>query len=237
VARWSWLLITQVALVGTLVAVAFASDGSAYVDTASVSLTASGPAPTTLKMRAGTYLAFVNKDSVPHTVVFANGLCSLAVSPGEAVGPGISINGSQQPDCNRNFPFYVGSYAYTVDGKFPGRVDTMPGRRSVSLTARTYRIHRGERLTLHGQVIWDNTATPLTSNVPFPVIVLARYEKQPFQRIATVAIRRGDQGWFWRLHVRPGVQTSYVAVLKGQLPEGPIWQQARSRLFTVRMRR
>jgi hypothetical protein len=193
-------------------------------------------------MDAGRYLAFFNKDSVTHTVVFANGLCSLSVASGETVGPDYSVNGSQHPDCNSNFPFYVGSYAYTVDGRFPGRVDTMPAFRSVTLTARTHKVRRGERLTLHGVVLWDNTATgEVTTKAPFPVLVLARQKgRQPFKPIATVALRRAAHGrvwrlhgYVWRLHVRPGVQTTYIAELKGQLPGGRIWRHARSHLFTV----
>jgi hypothetical protein len=124
-----------------------------------------------------------------------------------------------------------------VDGKFPGTVDTRPGLRSVTLTARTHTIRRGERLTLYGQVMWDNRATPLTSKVPFPVIVLTRHEgSQPLKPLAAVAVRRGEHGYFWRLNVRPGVQTTYIAELKGQLPEGQVWMRARSRPFTVRIR-
>jgi hypothetical protein len=33
-------------------------------------------------------MVFHNEDFVTHTVVFANGLCSLTVTPGERVGPG-----------------------------------------------------------------------------------------------------------------------------------------------------
>ena len=107
-------------------------------------------------MEAGAYMLFSNKDSLTHTVVFANGHCSLAITPGEVVGPGNSVNGSTDPDCNDNFPFYAGSYPYTVDGKVPGTVDTVPAGRTVTLTARTHKIRRGELLTLHSQVVWNN---------------------------------------------------------------------------------
>jgi len=189
-------------------------------------------------MEAGGYLLFDNKDSVTHTVVFANGLCSLTVSPGEAVGPGNSVNGSEHPDCNDNFPFYVGSYAYAVDGKVPGTVDTAPAGRSVTLTARTHKIRRGEQLTLHGRVTWNNQGCDLTAKVPFPVVVLARSNAgQALRQIAVVTVGNGPHGDVWQLHVRPGVTTTYIAEANGQLPEGPIWAVARSRVFTVRMRR
>lgn len=233
---WSRLLIAKVALVGVLAALAFPSDGSGYVNSHSVSLTAAGPSPSTLSMQAGSFMLFGNTDSVTHTVVFANGLCSLTVAPGEAVGPGDSVNGSQHAGCNDNFPFYVGSYAYTVDGKTTGTVDTVPASRSVTLTARTRRIRRGERLTLHGRVFWNNQCCDLTTKVPFPVSILRRYGPgQPFKQIAVLAVRKGADGYVWRLHVKPGVTTTYIAEANGQLPEGRIWAPARSRSFTVRI--
>jgi plastocyanin len=117
-ARWSWL----VALVGIVAAFAFASDGSAYVNSSSVSLTATGPTPTMMKMRAGTYLAFVNKDSVTHMVVFANGLCSLSVSPGEASDP--PWRTAHAP---RSSP--VGQHGHPVDdqGSLPCHRSRTPG--------------------------------------------------------------------------------------------------------------
>jgi plastocyanin len=237
--RRSWLLIAEVALLGVLAGLAFPSDGSGYVGAQPVSLTASGPSPSTLTMTAGQYMVFYNKDSVTHTVVFANGRCSLTITPGEWVGPSYSVNGSQHPECNNNVPFYVGSYPYTVDGKVPGMVETTPAFRSVTLTARTHRVWRGQRLTLHGTAKWDNNATSMSSTAPFPVIVLARHAgAHAFKVIATVTMPVGvDVQDSWHLKVRPGVATTYIAELTGQLPGGEIWQQATSRPFTVRMRR
>jgi hypothetical protein len=235
VAKRSWLLIAEIALIGALAGLAFPSDGSGYVNSFSVSLTATGPSPGTLEMEAGAYMLFSNKDSVPHTVVFANGLCSLTITPGEAVGPGNSLNGSAHPDCNDNFPFWVGSYAYTVDGKVSGTVDTVPAGRSVTLTARTHKIRRGQQLKLHGQVLWNNQCCDLTSRVPFPVIVLARHNpNRPYKQIAVLTVRRSAHGYVWQLQVRPGVPTTYIAVANGQLAEGAIWKPARSRPFSVR---
>jgi plastocyanin len=220
VARRSWLLIAGVALVGVLAALAFPSAGSGLVSSELISLTSSGPSPSTLKMDAGRYLLFSNTDSVTHSVVFANGLCSLTVTPGERVGPASSVNGSQHPDCDDNFSFCVGSYAYTVDGKFPGTLETMPAYRAVTLRARTHRIRRGERLTLHGRAMWDNNATSLATQAAFQVIVLARYAgSHTLEPIATVAISPGDASGLWHLKVRPGIATTYIAELNG--PEMP----------------
>ena len=105
-----------------------------------VSLTAAGPSPSRMTMPVADDLIFENTDSVAHTVVFANGLCTLTLPPST----------QEWFLCNPHFPTYVGSYAYTVDGKFPGTAVVRPLRRSVSLTARRHGIRRGTRLTLHG---------------------------------------------------------------------------------------
>jgi plastocyanin len=231
-------LIARIALVGVLAALAFPSDGSGYISSYPVSLTATGPSPSTLKFDAGRYMLFDNKDSLTHTVVFANGLCSLTLSPGEQAGPGNEL-GPDNPNCNDNFTFYVGSYAYTVDSKFPGTVETTPAYRSVTLTARTHRVRRGQRLTLYGKARWDNNATSMWSTPPFPVIVLARYAgTHAFKAIATVTMPADvDVQDVWHLKVRPGRATTYIAELTGQLSNGRIWKQATSLPFTVRMRR
>jgi plastocyanin len=233
----NWLLVAGVALSGVVGGLVFPSDGAGYVGAQPVSLTAAGPSPSTLKITAGQYVVFHNQDSMTHTVVFANGLCSLTVTPGQWVGPAYSVNGSQA--CNNNAPFYVGSYPYTVDDKVGGVVETTPAYRSVTLTARAHRVRRGQRLTLHGTAKWDNNATSLSNTAPFPVIVLARYPgAHAFKPIATVTMPGGgDAQGSWQLKVRAGVATTYIAQLTGQLPGGQIWQQATSRPFTIRMRR
>jgi hypothetical protein len=241
--RRGWLLIADVGLVAVLAVVAFPSDGSAYAESSYVVLTASGPSPSTLTTGAGKYLLFSNEDLVPHTVAFPNEGCKFSVPPGYVYGPGgqaISAGQQQQflpPACSSDFPFYVGSYDYTVDGQFAGMVVTTPDQRSVTLTARTHRVRRGERLTLHGEVRWDNTATPNGGRPPFPVIVLARYAgSQTFKAIATVTMPGVvDVQGSWHLKVRPGVATTYMAELIGQLHGGTIWRQAASRPFTVRI--
>jgi hypothetical protein len=142
------------------------------------------------------------------------------------------------PACSSDFPFYVGSYNYTVDGQFAGTVVTTPDHRSVTLTARAQRIRRGERLTLHGKARWDNTAASIVDKAPFPVIVLARYAgSQTFKAIAAVTIG-GSPGTqdSWQLKVRPGVATTHIAELTGQIPGGQSWKQATSGPLTDQMR-
>lgn len=183
-------------------------------------------------------MLFHNTDSATHSVAFTNGRCSLTLSPGEQAGPGNEL-GPDNPDCKDNFMLFVGSYGYTVDGKFPGTVETVPAYRSVSLKARTHKVRRGERLTLHGRVMWDNSCCEFATKAPFPVIVLARYAgSRMFKPIATVVMGgRPDTHDFWHLKVRPGQVTTYIAEVNGQLAGGQIWKRARSRPFTVRMRR
>jgi hypothetical protein len=209
------------------------TDGYCKVPWCIVALTGTGPSPSDVKMDAANYLEFSNPDSVAHTVVFANGLCSLTVSLGTGGAP------HQWADCKDNFSFYAGSYAYTVDGKFPGKVVTTPLRRLVTLTAREQSIRRGARLRLHGQVIWHcGHCGLITKKHYFPVIVLARHNtKDAFEPIATVPQRfEGRFPGRWKLTVRPGETTAYIAKVTGQLPQGRIWTSAKSRPFTVRIR-
>jgi plastocyanin len=195
-----------------------------------VRLTGTGPSPSNVKMHAGDTLIFDNRDSVTHTVVFANGRCSFTLAPGfESRG-----------DCNINFSHYVGRYAYTVDGKFPGTVVTTPLRRLVTLTARTHTIRPGTRLTLHGRVSFScpQPCYVLSGWYHVAVIVLARHDgKHPFRPIATVNTRfLTEVPGRWKLKVQPAVTTTYIAKATGQLPQGQVWTKARSRPFTVRAR-
>jgi plastocyanin len=202
-----------------------------------VALTGAGPSPSTLRIVAGGLVRFFDTDSVTHTVVFANGLCSLTVTPDEQAGG---------PYCKANFSYYVGSYPYTVDGKFAGTIVTTPWPSSVTLTARTHTIRRGTHLTLHGQVRapYQGGPLPLQKGWRFPVIVLARHDRRhPFEPIATVPIptwtKKVGQGkveYAWKVKVRLGVTTTYIAKSTGQLPQGQFWAKARSRPFTVRVR-
>jgi hypothetical protein len=181
-------------------------------------------------------LAFTNPDSVTHTVVFANGLCSLNITAGNA------------DDCSggniyAEFSYYAGRYAYTVDGKFPGTVVVTPLRRSVTLAARAHTIRGGTRLTLHGKVSW----TEWNNNPPAPVVVLARHNsKQPFKPIATVRPRGvGPVGAYkWKLTVQPNITTTYIAEVTGQRrcylpasicahPQGQLWANPETRSLTI----
>jgi len=202
-----------------------------------VALTDTGPVPSSLEMGALQTARFSNTGSVSHTVVFANGLCSLTVAPG--TGP------TDGKACENSFMAFVGTYSYTVDGKFPGTVITAPLGRSVSLTARTHTIRDGKRLILNGQVTRGIAGTA----PPPPVIVLARrVGTQPFELLATVRTKASPQGAYgWKFSVRPDVPTTYIARVTAQRlcyypasrcahPQGQVWANVRSRPFTVRIR-
>jgi hypothetical protein len=210
----------------------------------SVSLTATGPSPSTLTAPATSNLSFDNTDSAPHTVVFANGLCSITLNPGEQGGPGSVEAGVPHPDCNDNFSFFVGNYPYTVDGKFAATVTTTPLRRVVTLTARTHAIRHGTRLTLHGQVSWfDYNPNTFLMREQFRVVVLARQDsRHAFKPITTGRVWSSQVygpsglgiGYAWKRKVKPGAKTTYIAKVTAQ----PwIWSSAQSRPFTVRIRK
>ena len=215
-----------------------------------VSLTAAGSSPSTVRMAASWRLEFRNTDSLTHTVVFTNG-CSLTFAPGELRV--LYIGGGP---CN-SFSSYVGRYAYTVDGKFPGTVMTTALRRFVTLTARARTIRSGTRLTLHGEVLRNDQRSGLNDSLPVPVLVFARHNgKQPFERIATVRARLEGEvtnsthehaRYRWKLNVQPDVTTTYIVRVTSQRwckkpaslcahPRGQLWTNPESRPFTVRTR-
>jgi hypothetical protein len=194
-----------------------------------VSLEATGPSPSKVKMYAFQALSFANTDSVSHTVVFANGRCTLTVSPGPPGWDG----------CKDNFASFVGTYLYTVDGKFPGTVVTTPLRRFVTLTARTHSIRGRTRLTLHGRVSFDCPRYCLAPSGRHyvSVTVLARNKREHrFHRIGTVNPRYlAKVPGSWTLTVQPGTTTTYIAKVTGQLPQGQLWTNAESHPFRVRI--
>jgi hypothetical protein len=205
-----------------------------------VSITATGPSPRRVRMIAADQVLFENTGSVTHTVVFANGRCNLTLAPK-----------SQGGSCNPNFSAFVGSYAYTVDGKFPGTVVTIPWGRSETLTARRHGIRHGTGLTLHGRVSWYNQNPATSWKGQLLVKVLARHDSgHHFEPMATVRLRarfpegHGEDRWGrvsygWKLKVRPGVKTTYIAKVTGGAPphwQGQFWINAKSRPFTVRIR-
>jgi hypothetical protein len=206
-----------------------------------VTLTATGPSPSRMEMPAGSYLIFGNADSVSHTVVFADGRCSLTLTPGEGVDTGFFA------ECPDTSSFYVGTSAYTMDGSFPGTVVTTPVHRTVTLTAKTHTIQGGTHLVLHGLVDPPGTLYRV-SNPPgwkdyVPVVVLARRHNSthPFRPIATIYERlrtKSPGSWQhpWRLTVHPGAPTTYIAKVTWQPQQGQIWTNATSRAFTVRIR-
>src|SRR3954471_21301498 len=131
-----WRLITTVAFLGALT-FAFPSPGSAYIG-ATVYLTPTGPSPAVLTISAGLGPFWLNTDQVTHTVVFANGLCSLELAPGTNEG------------CP--FEFAIGQYPYTVDGTIQASVvvNALPPT-TVTLTAGNHTIPTGSaQLRLHG---------------------------------------------------------------------------------------
>src|SRR5438876_4787641 len=121
-------LIAQLALVGVLALLAFPGEGSALRPTFVISLTPAGPSPAALEVPAGLgQIWFSNTDTVTHTVVFANGLCSIEVAPG------------RRGQCTSGFFMsYVGDYPYAVDGTSQAHLVIEAVGRGVSLGARSH---------------------------------------------------------------------------------------------------
>jgi hypothetical protein len=172
-----------------------------------------------------------NNDTVTHTVVFANGLCSIQVAPG---GYGQCANGYGGA--------YVGNYAYTVDNAFQASIITVADARSVSLNGKRHAIRRGSPLRLHGS-LHDYDLSPPGAGPEQPIIVLARHDRyHPFRRIAVVMAKLHPtpkshvHPWgqlTWQLRVRPRARMIYIAEANSQPQGGQVWQRAWSRPFRV----
>lgn len=98
-------------------------------------LTQSGPSPTVVRLAVEARSPlWTNQDTVTHSVVFANGRCSLQVAPGE------------QGDCSDDFFARVGRYPYTVDGAACAPAPARHSRRLLGTgTAASLRGHAGRR--------------------------------------------------------------------------------------------
>lgn len=224
--------IVLVALVGVLTALVFPADGSA-LRAVFIGLTPSGPSPAVLTIEAGLYPVWINEDTVPHSVVFANGLCSIEVAPG-AIG-----------QCTNGYGgCYVGTYVYTVDNTFQASIVTLADGRSVSLNARRHTIHRGSELRLHGR-LQDYDLSPPGAGPEQPIVVLARRDRyHPFRRIAVVRAKLHRKPTenapfgrlLWQLRVRPRTRMIYIAEANSNPPGGVVWERAWSKPFRVRVR-
>ncbi|HET8556434.1 MAG TPA: hypothetical protein VFL58_03900 [Gaiellaceae bacterium] len=212
---WSWRLMTGVALLGVVTALAFPADGSALRAVVIV-LTPTGPDPSALTLPVGLYPVWQNGDTSTHAVVFANGLCSFELAPG---GFG---------ECPIGLP--IGHFAYMVDGTIQASIDVVPEGRSVTLTARSHTIREGGSLRLHGELSVPILSPPVRP-APQPVIVLARPDRyHPFHRIRVVTAV--THGWHlqWQLRVGPRARTIYIVEANS---DTQFWQRAWSKSFRV----
>ncbi len=226
--RW---LIGQLALVGVVALLVFPGEGSALRPVFLISLTPTGPSPAVLSVPAGLgQVWFRNTDTVTHTVVFANGSCSIQVASGSS------------GQCTSGFMSYVGDYPYTVDGMSQAQLVIEVVGRSVSLEARSHSISRGSLLRLHGRLQEENsTWSPPGAGTPQPIIVLVRRNRyHPFRRVAVVAakLHRPKTGdplgeLLWQVRVRPQRHMIYIAEANSQLRGGQVWQRAWSKPFEV----
>jgi hypothetical protein len=216
-------LIAQVVLLGALAVLAFPGEGSA-LRAVVIALTPTGPSRAVMTIPAGLYPVWGNQDTVTHTVVFANGECSVQLAPGDIKG------------CD-GFGFPLGQYPYTVDGKVQASVVVVAEGREVTLHAGRNSIRRGAQVKLHGELRIPILSPPVRP-APQPVIVLARPDRyHPFRPIEVV--RAKTHGWHlqWELRVRPRTHTIYIVRASSQPPEGAFWQNVWSKPLAVAVRR
>lgn len=212
-----------VALLSVVTMLAFPANGSA-LRAVFIGLTPTGPAPSVMSVPVGLYPVWTNQDTVSHTVVFANGRCSLQLAPG---GYG---------ECYDDFIGQVGTYPYTMDGTIQASLVITAEGRAISLVGKSHTIKRGAGLTLHGELDIPILSPPVPPAAQ-PVIVLARTDRyHAFHRIRVVTARA--HGWHlrWQLRVRPQARTIYIAEASFQPKGGQYWDRAWSKSFRVTVR-
>ena len=219
--RW---LITQVALLGTLVALALPASSSA-LRAEFIFLTPTGPSPAALTIVAGMYPVWENQDTVAHTVTFSSG-CSIKVAPGDI---------GQIGQCD--VAHVAGDYPYTVDGTSQASVTVVPDGRIVTLTAERHEFRLGSKVRLHGTLAIGGLSPPESYGPRMPVTVYARPQghrwwyrfavvmSEPLERPALPAHS------VWHLWVRPHGNTTYRVAANSQPRDGQIWDNAQSRPF------
>jgi hypothetical protein len=225
--RW---LIVQIALLGTLGALAFPGEGSALVGTSYISLTSTGPTPSALTIFVvHSAVVFNNTDTVTHTVAFANSSCSGDVAPSASLECAV--------------PYNVGDYAYTVDGTTQASVTVAPEPRTVTLKAKHHGFRLGSKVRLHGSLAANEIGAPPTVQGPrMPVSVYARAHGQHlWHRIAIVNARPFKKPHYpahsaWVLWVRPHAQTTYMVEANSQPKGGQFWENAQSKPLDVYVR-
>jgi plastocyanin len=216
-------LTVQLVLIAAVAVLAFPASGSA-LSAAFVQLTPTGPSPAALTIAAGLYPVWVNNGSAAHTVVFANGVCTIHVAPGAIA------------QCPAGFS--VGAYTYTVDGTAAGSLTVSPDSRSVTLAARQHEIRPGARLTLHGLLNYAQEGPPRVvglSTTSMRVAILARPDRRhPFRAVASVRpATLSRKGYPWQRVIRPRKTTIYMVAARTDTD----WQPAQSKPFKVVVRR
>lgn len=218
-------LTLQFGVIAAVAVLVFPASGSA-LSARFIQLTASGPSPAALSIPAGQYPLWINNDSRAHTVVFANGLCTLHVAPGAIA------------QCIRGFG--VGAYTYTVDRTAAGTLTVAPESRSVSLAAAKRAIRHGARLTLHGLLSYGHGGIPISNGAKtsMRVTLLARPDRRhSFRAVASVRpAALGPKGYPWQRIIRPRRTTIYIVEANSQPSSGEFWRAARSRPFKVVVR-
>jgi plastocyanin len=212
-------LTVPLAAIAVVAVLAFPASGSA-LNAEFIQLTPSGPSPAALSIPAGRYPVWVNNDSAAHTVVFANGLCTIHVAPGAVA------------QCPAGFP--VGAYTYTVDKTATGRLTVSPESRSVTLAAQKHEIRRGGRLTLHGLLNYAQEGPPRVvgaSTTSMRVTLLARPDRRhPFHAVASVRPAvLSRRGYPWQRVIRPRETTIYLVAAKHDTD----WLPAQSKPFKI----
>jgi len=227
--RKRWLL--QIGLLAMLGVLAFPGEGSALLGKSLVSLTSTGPSPSTLTVFVvHAPVVFSNTDTVTHTIAFANSSCSGDVAPNETL------------ECN--VPGDVGDYAYTVDGTTQASVSVAPEPRAVTIRGKHHGFRLGSKVRLSGAVKAQVYGAPPTLFGPrMPVSVYQRAHGHHYWHLLKVvhsrpfAKPRYPTHSLWVLWVKPRANTTYMVRVNSQPKGGQFWENAQSEPFRVHVRR
>jgi hypothetical protein len=227
-------LVAAVALaLAALVPLAVPGAAEAIRKSRIISIDASGLQQPVVRIGIGQDIpVWFNRDTVPRTVRFLNGRCTLVLQPGD------------DDFCRDQFWERLGVYRYEVaqdGGTVTGVLAIVRWKRTVTMRAALRAVPRGQAVVLSGTAFaerWGMLGPPTP-----PVVVSRRTRDGRLVRVARVmAVRWRDTRrtadypdgfWFtWKVRLRPFRTATYVAQIVAWRDR---FEHARSRPIKVRV--
>jgi hypothetical protein len=218
-----------VAVALLVVTASAASAGGSLVGFRQVEITTAGLAPRVLRFSARqAWPAWVNADSVDHTLVFDGGSCTVIVPAGgqasNCVGKGSGIDIGPW--------LYAGTRTYRIRDTVTadGSIVIGSNERRVTLYAPRKTVRAGRALTLHGTVFAAAIGPLPGLNYPQRIALFRRVHGSTHFVLA----RRVVADRSWTVTIRPRRTATYVARALDPADK-TIWEPAYSRRIAVRV--